>query len=69
MPPRKLQASENWTAADLRRLPPHERDAILTAAAELAEEDYRSDPQLTAFDAFGEKDLHANGPDTDSAPR
>jgi hypothetical protein len=47
----------SWTAAELRKLPPAQRDAILEAAAALAEEDYRSDAQLTAFEAFGKDDL------------
>jgi acyl-CoA reductase-like NAD-dependent aldehyde dehydrogenase len=46
-----------WTAAELRRLPPEQRDAILEAAAALAEQEYRSNPELTAFEAFGEDDL------------
>lgn len=41
------QTGHIWTAAELRRLPPAERDAILMAAAELAETDYRNDPQLS----------------------
>ena len=47
-----------WTAAELRKLPPAQRDAIMEAAAALAEEDYRNDPQLTAFEAFGKDDLY-----------
>jgi hypothetical protein len=53
---RKMQR-ENWTAAELRRLPARKRDAILRAAAKRAEPLYRNDPELTAFDAFGEDDL------------
>ncbi len=45
-----------WTAAELRRLPSAERDAILEAAAALAEDDYRNNPELTAFEAFGKDD-------------
>jgi hypothetical protein len=48
------------TAAELRRLPPAQRDVILDAAAALAEEDYRKDPQLTAFEAFGPDDLYGD---------
>ena len=44
---------KRWTASELRKLPPDQRDAILTAAAEQAEEDYRNDADLTAFEAFG----------------
>ena len=49
---------KNWTATDLRKLPSDQRDAILAAAAALAEDLYRNDPQLTDFEAFGEEDLH-----------
>lgn len=49
---------KNLTATELRKLPAEERDAILAAAAALAEDIYRNDPQLTDFEAFGEEDLH-----------
>jgi hypothetical protein len=49
---------KNWTAAELRKLPADQRDAILAAAAALAEELYRNDPRLTDFEAFGEQDLY-----------
>jgi hypothetical protein len=45
-------------AKDLRRLSPDERDAILAAAAMLAENEYRTNTQMTDFEAFGEDDLH-----------
>ncbi len=32
----------------------------MEAAAALAEEDYRDDPQLTAFEAYGMDDLHGD---------
>lgn len=47
-----------WKASELRKLPAAERDAILATAAALAESEYRGQPQLTDFDAFGEDDLH-----------
>jgi hypothetical protein len=53
-----VPAVRRWTAAELRKLPAAERDAILEAAAALAENDYRNDPRLTAFEAFGKDDLH-----------
>ena len=56
---------KRWTAAELRKLPPEQRDAILRATAEQAEADYRNDPELTAFEAFGEADLHVNSSDTE----
>jgi hypothetical protein len=49
-----------WTASELRRLPAAERDDILAQAAVLAEGEYRSQPQLTDFEAFGEDDLHGD---------
>jgi hypothetical protein len=50
--PRRLSASE------LRKKPLEERNAILEAQAALAEPIYRSDHQLTDFEAFGENDLY-----------
>jgi hypothetical protein len=51
-------ADGTWTARELRKLPPSERDAVLAAAAALAENEYRTNAQLTDFEAFGEDDLH-----------
>jgi hypothetical protein len=48
---------KRWTASELRKLPPVERDAILAAAAAVAEAESRNNPQLTAFEAFGKDDL------------
>jgi acyl-CoA reductase-like NAD-dependent aldehyde dehydrogenase len=45
------------TPGELRRMPREQRQAILAAAAELAEEDYRSNKELTGFDAFSEEEL------------
>jgi hypothetical protein len=42
--------------AQLRRMPREQRQAILAAAAEMAEQDYRSDKELTGFDAFSEEE-------------
>ena len=53
-----MPLGRRWTAAELRKLPPAQRDAILEAAAALAEKDYRHDRQLTAFEAFGTDDLY-----------
>ncbi|MFI5461322.1 MAG: hypothetical protein ACHRXM_38460 [Isosphaerales bacterium] len=55
-----------WTAAELRQLPPARRDEILEAAAALAEQEYRNDPQLTAFEAFGKDDLHGDSSHAES---
>jgi hypothetical protein len=54
------QAHRRWTAAELRKSPPAARDAILDAAAALAEAEYRTNKELTAFEAFGEDDLHVH---------
>jgi hypothetical protein len=43
---------KRWTAAELRKLSLAERDAILEEAAALAEEEYRNNPELTAFEAL-----------------
>lgn len=59
-------AFKRWTAAELRRLPAHEREAVLQAAAELAEAEYRTNPELTVFDAFGEDDLHVDRASTET---
>jgi hypothetical protein len=53
-PPRK------WKASELRKLPREECDAILEQAATAAEDDYRHDVDLTAFEAFGKDDLHGD---------
>jgi hypothetical protein len=37
---------------------PIRRDAVLAAAAERAEGEYRANTQLTDFEAIGEDDLH-----------
>ena len=59
--------SRPWTAAELRKLSAPDRDAILTAAADAAAHDYEGDAALTDFEAFGEKDLHADS--SDAGPR
>ena len=59
-----VDLSRHWSAAELRRLPAEQRDAILAAAATQAADEYRNDAALTAFEAFGEKDLHAHSSDT-----
>jgi hypothetical protein len=54
---------KTWTAAELRKLPASQRDAILEEAAALAEELYRTNPELTDFEAFGEDDLYGQSTD------
>lgn len=46
------------TPAELRRMPREQRQAVLAAAAEMAEEDYRTDRELTGFEAFSEEELN-----------
>jgi hypothetical protein len=58
-----------WTASELRKLPREQRDAIMKAAAALAEDDYRNDTALTAFEAFGKDDLHVDRPNSDPETR
>lgn len=50
-----------WTAAELRKLPPAERDAILSRQAAALADDYRNDPALTDFEAFSDEDLYVDG--------
>ncbi len=45
MNPETTPAAKRWTAAELRKLPAEERNAILEAAAALAEEEYRNGTQ------------------------
>lgn len=54
------------TPAELRELPREQRQAILATAALLAEEDYRTDKDLTGFDAFSEEELDDDAADPGS---
>jgi hypothetical protein len=54
------------TAAELRKLPAKQRDAIPDAAAVAAEAEYRNNPELTSFEAFGEEDLHGDSASTET---
>jgi hypothetical protein len=47
-------SKKRWTAAELRKMPAAERDAVMEAAAALMEAEYPNNPELTAFEAFGE---------------
>jgi len=62
-----LPSQPRWTAAQLRALPPAQRDAILAAAAAAADRDYRTDSALTDYEAFGKDDLY--GDSADAQPR
>lgn len=61
-----IATNKRWTAAELRKLPPAEREAILEAAAALAEEEYRKNLELTAFEAFGKDDLYGESSNTET---
>jgi hypothetical protein len=50
-------ATSRMRPAELRRMPREQRQRVLAAAAEMAEEDYRSDKELTGFEAFREEEL------------
>lgn len=52
------------TLAELRRMPRAQRQAILAAAAAMAEHDYHSNQELTGFAAFSEEEL--DGDESDS---
>jgi hypothetical protein len=40
-------SAKRWTAAELRKLPSAERDAILAEQAAALEDEYRNNPELT----------------------
>ena len=61
-----IAAKKRWTAAELRKLPSAERDAIMEAAAAVADNEYRNNPELTAFEAFGKDDLYADSSNTET---
>ena len=56
-----VSSARRWTAIELRKLSQEQRDAIMEAAAALAEGEYRSNAELTAFEAFGKDDLYGDG--------
>jgi hypothetical protein len=64
--PTQLPGGTRWTAAELRKLPAEQRAAILAAAAALAEAEYRTNRELSAFEAFGKEDLHGASASTDA---
>ncbi|MGH7174174.1 MAG: hypothetical protein ACRELG_28225 [Gemmataceae bacterium] len=51
-----FDAAAHISPTELRKMPREQRQAILAAAAERAEEDYRSDRELIGFDAFSEEE-------------
>ena len=59
-------SGRRWTATELRKLPPAERDAVLAEQAAALADDYRNDPDLTAFEAFGDEDLYVDSSDSEA---
>jgi hypothetical protein len=64
--PSEAAELKHWTATDLLAMPAAHRDAILEAAAAMAESDYRNDPELTDFEAYGPDDLYVDDDDPPS---
>ena len=60
--PDAANGKKRWTAKELVKLSPAARDAILSEQAAAAESLY-ADPELTAFEAFGENDLYVENSD------
>jgi hypothetical protein len=56
MPEMPMASDVRVSPSELRKISREQRQAILTAAAEMAEQDYRSDKGLTGFDAFSEEE-------------
>ena len=62
----EVPETKHWTATELLAMPPDQRDAILAAQAALVESDYRNDPELTAFEAFGPDDLYVDNEEAET---
>jgi hypothetical protein len=65
-PKNPIAVGKRWTAGELRKLPPKQRNAIMEAAAALAEEEYRTNRELTAFEPFGKDDLCAESSNSEA---
>ena len=59
-------SSGRMSARNLLKLPLHERDAILEKQAAEAEMEYRTNPDLTDFEAFDEDDLYGESADSEA---
>jgi hypothetical protein len=59
-----MKMTKRWKASELLKLPAHQRNVILEAAAAMADKEYRNNPDLTAFEAFGKDDLHGDSAST-----
>ena len=53
-------------ATVLLRLFPAERDAILAEQAAALADEYRNNPDLTDFEAFGDEDLYVDSSDSEA---
>jgi hypothetical protein len=60
--PAPAPPDKRWTATELRKLPPAERDAILERQAAALADDYRNNPELTDFEAFSDEDVFVDRP-------
>ncbi len=58
--------SDTLSPTELLRLPRSQRARVLADAAARAEREYRNNPELTDFNAFGEDDLYAEGEDSEA---
>jgi Zn-dependent peptidase ImmA (M78 family)/transcriptional regulator with XRE-family HTH domain len=58
--------SDTLSPTELLRLPRAQRARILADAAARAEKEYRKNPDVTDFDAFGEDDLYVEGEDSEA---
>lgn len=65
-PESKTPLEKEWTAEELRRLPVDQREVILAKQAALLEDEYRNNPELTAFEAFGQDDLYVDSSNTET---
>jgi hypothetical protein len=59
-------SGRRWTAMELRKLPPAERDAILAEQAAALADEYCNNPELTAYEAFGDEDLYVDCSDSEA---
>jgi len=60
--PQAQPEGRQYTARELLRMPAAERERVLARMAEAAEEEYRTNPELSEFEAFGEDDLYDEYP-------
>ena len=58
-----------WHAGEIGRLPVDQRDILLAASTAVAVQEYETNAELTAFDAFGEDDLYGDSASSEQLPR